>query len=100
MRKILLIDVDGTLIDSYPGIRASFIHALSTHGSAIPVEDFLRGLPGPPMRGAIAAARVRAVHVSAAMADYSEHQSSGGWLDAARFPGTPELLTTWRQERR
>lgn len=98
MKKILLIDVDGTLIDSYPGIRASFIHALSTHGYAIPDEDFLRGLPGPPMRDSIAAAGVPAEQVETVMANYSKHQSSGGWLDSALFPGTTELLATWREE--
>src|SRR5699024_492966 len=36
--------------------------------------------------------------VKTVMADYSEHQSSGGWLDSALFPGIPELLAEWRKE--
>lgn len=98
MKKFLLVDVDGTLIDSYPGIQASFIHAMEAHGFPIPGEDFLRGLPGPPMRDSIAAAGVPADQVEDVMADYSQHQSSGGWLDSALFPGMLELLKEWKAD--
>lgn len=74
MKKYLLVDVDGTLIDSYPGIRESFITALRTHGYGIPDESFLRGLPGPPMRESMIAAGVSALKLSDVMATYSEHQ--------------------------
>ena len=31
----LLLDVDGTLIDSFPGIRDGFLHALDTLGLSL-----------------------------------------------------------------
>ena len=45
----LLLDVDGTLIDSYPGIRASFTATLRDLGTPIPDEAWLRTIPGPPI---------------------------------------------------
>ena len=45
----LLLDVDGTLIDSFPGIRAGFIHALDAVGWEHPDDEFIARIPGPPM---------------------------------------------------
>ncbi|CAB0609537.1 hypothetical protein CIP107552_01731 [Corynebacterium diphtheriae] len=45
----LLIDVDGTVVDSYPGIREAFIHSMTSVGIPVPEESWLRRIPGPPM---------------------------------------------------
>lgn len=39
MKKIILFDLDGTLIDSTEAILESFYHSLETHGVQIPVND-------------------------------------------------------------
>jgi phosphoglycolate phosphatase len=38
MKKIILFDLDGTLIDSTEAILESFHHSLRTHGAKIRVE--------------------------------------------------------------
>lgn len=45
----LLIDLDGTIVRSYPGIRTSFIEAMNHIGHPVPDEDWLHRIPGPPM---------------------------------------------------
>jgi len=47
--KNLLFDLDGTLIDSYPGIYACFKYALKKMGRDIPPDDFLKKCLGPPL---------------------------------------------------
>lgn len=47
--KNLLFDLDGTLIDSYPGIYACFKYALNKMGREIPPDDFLKKCLGPPL---------------------------------------------------
>lgn len=93
---ILLVDVDGTLTDSYPGIRASFIHALDTHGIAVPGEDFLRQIPGPPMSETIAKLGLDSGLSEQILEAYLEHQDSGGWRSSTPFPGMADLLAGWR----
>lgn len=95
---ILLVDVDGTLTDSYPGIRASFIHALETHGIEVPGEDFLRQIPGPPMSETIAKLGLDGDLPEQVLESYLEHQDGGGWRTATPFPGMGELLASWRDE--
>lgn len=41
MKKIILFDLDGTLIDSTEAILESFQHALKTHGKQTPISDTL-----------------------------------------------------------
>lgn len=47
--KNLLFDLDGTLIDSYPGIYTCFKYALNKMGKEIPPDDFLKKCLGPPL---------------------------------------------------
>jgi len=48
----LFFDLDGTLTDSRPGILASMRHALVTLGMAVPGDEVLSRLIGPPTRDA------------------------------------------------
>lgn len=45
----ILFDMDGTLLDSAPGVTASAAHALATVGAPVPSMDKLRRFVGPPM---------------------------------------------------
>ena len=92
----ILVDVDGTLIDSYPGIRAGFIRGMEALGLEVPGEDFLRKIPGPPMRDSFAAAGLSAAEVERAMQAYSDYMSSVGWREFTVFPGVGELLKGWK----
>ncbi|WP_344572595.1 HAD hydrolase-like protein, partial [Streptomyces violaceolatus] len=45
----ILFDMDGTLLDSAPGVTASAAQALAAVGAPIPAMDTLRRFVGPPM---------------------------------------------------
>jgi len=47
--KNILFDLDGTLIDSYPGIFASFKYSLKKMGRDIPPDAFFKQCVGPPL---------------------------------------------------
>lgn len=94
--KILLIDVDGTLTDSYPGIRASFLHALEANGVPAPSEEFTRRIPGPPMVETLRSLGLEGPLLDATLDSYLAHQRSGGWSQAQPFPGVRDLLAQWK----
>ena len=54
MSKICFFDVDGTLIDSFQGIRHSLEQALRSQGLELPDEAVLRTFVGPPIERSIA----------------------------------------------
>ncbi|MGW3167208.1 HAD hydrolase-like protein [Streptomyces sp. NPDC001142] len=89
----LLLDLDGTLIDSAPGVTASAAAALRSVGAGVPDEPTLRSFVGPPMYesfryvvGLDEETARRALHTY--RADYAEH----GALDSSLFTGVPEML--------
>ena len=94
----LLLDVDGTLIDSFPGIRDGFLHALDTVGWERPDEEFISRIPGPPMEETLGSLGMDAATRKKALAAYMEFTHAGGWQHATPFPGMRELLAAWKDE--
>lgn len=94
--KVLLIDIDGTLTDSFPGIRASFLHALQENGVPLPSEEFTRRIPGPPMVETLRSLGLEGSLLDATLDSYLTHQRSGGWEQASPFPRMKALLALWK----
>lgn len=90
--KAVLFDLDGTLIDSYPGIRASFFHIVEKHQLKldIPKEDILKyvGLPLEKIMLKIAGNESKAREL---MADYRAHNKEI-LPEVPFFPGCVEAL--------
>ena len=96
----LLFDLDGTLIDSLPGIRFSIGQAFAACGRSLPEID-VRGLLGPPigsilqkLGGDISAEEVQAL-VRAFRASYD----SVGWQRTRHYPGVAETLARLKDQR-
>jgi len=90
----LLLDLDGTLIDSMPGIRASCLAALDALGHAPdPATDF-RGLVGPPLPEVMR--RLLRPHgddrIDLAVTAYRAHYGESGMYSATVYPGVAETL--------
>ncbi|HEY2223100.1 HAD hydrolase-like protein [Actinomycetospora sp.] len=90
---LVLFDLDGTLVDSGPGIRASIRHAAAAVGIPEPTPEQLRALIGPPFPAAFG--DILGVDVAtgdAMMAAYRERYGGGAMFDVALYDGIPEAL--------
>ena len=93
MSRLVLFDLDGTLVDSSPGIHASVRFAAAELGLPEPTTAQLRAMVGPPLQDGFALGfGLSGTDVDRAVAAYRVHYSAGAMLDAPPYPGIPELL--------
>lgn len=94
----LLIDVDGTVVDSYPGIREAFIHSMTTVGTPVPEESWLRRIPGPPMAETMRALEQSDSVTAAALACFRQQYDQISWRNSQLFDGWHDALSEWRSQ--
>jgi phosphoglycolate phosphatase len=93
MSRLVLFDLDGTLVDSTPGIVASVRHAAAELGLPEPSAQQLRAMIGPPLQDGFALVlRVPIEEVPRAVAAYRAHYAAGALLDVTVHHGIPSLL--------
>ena len=89
----LFFDMDGTLIDSEPGIVGGIVHTFERLGQLLPSMDQLRGWIGPPLRDSF---HERfdgdEVMVEQALSLYRERYDTIGWTEHSVFPGIAEAI--------
>jgi phosphoglycolate phosphatase len=91
--RLVLFDLDGTLVDSSPGIHSSVRFAARELGLLEPTPAQLRGMVGPPLQDGFALVLgVPAGDVPRAVTAYRAHFTAGALLDVTVHPGIPELL--------
>ncbi len=93
MRPTILLDLDGTLIDSQPGIIASCEATLRALGHAGEPQDIRRYI-GPPLEEMITSLlRARGDdRVEEGVAAYRRYYGETGLYDAEAYPGIPDAL--------
>ncbi|WP_448614452.1 HAD hydrolase-like protein [Modestobacter sp. URMC 112] len=97
MSRLVLFDLDGTLVDSVPGIWASIRVAAAELGLPEPTTDQLRSMVGPPLwEGFAAAFGLAGEDVERAVQVYRRHYAGGAMYQAVVYPGVPELLAGLR----
>ena len=90
---VVLLDLDGTLVDSGPGIVAALEHAFTVSGEQLPSPEVLRTFIGPPLteslQGTLGLSAEKTEQLRLA---YVEHYQANGVLAAPPYPGVLDLL--------
>lgn len=93
-RHVVLLDLDGTLIDSAPGIVTGIREAFSAVGVTVPADAVMRSWIGPPVRETLR--RELGSHgaavVDRANAAFREYFDTVGAHQSVVFLGIPEAL--------
>ena len=91
----VLFDLDGTLIDSAPGIFDSFEFTLAQYEMTVPQERLRRFL-GPPLRESFAKL-LPPDEVARAVEIYRAHYAEASGALTKLYPGTKEVLSALRE---
>ncbi|WP_318243707.1 HAD hydrolase-like protein [Oerskovia gallyi] len=94
--RLALLDLDGTLTDSAPGILSSVRHAYATLDIEPPTDEALRLFVGPPLAETFALHGVPAHSVPEAVAAYRDVYAAGRMMENSLYPGILEGLTAVR----
>ncbi len=89
----VLFDLDGTIVDSAPGILSSIVWTHEQLRMPVPPRAELLAWVGPPLLDSFRdLARLDEDAARHAVAIYREHYRATGLLDTVAFPGMVELL--------
>jgi phosphoglycolate phosphatase len=94
MTRSVLLDLDGTLIDSYPGILASCFAALRALGHEPDQTLDMRHIIGPPLEDVmqIVLQPYGDDRVGEAVAVYRQHYGESGLFGSVPYPGIGKAL--------
>ena len=89
----ILFDLDGTIVDSAPGITSSLAYTFETLGRPIPTPSELLAYVGPPILDSFRDLAGFSPEQSAeALAIYRPHYLDEGVYNATVYEGVPEVL--------
>lgn len=94
--RVLLFDLDGTLIDSIPLILASLRFALTEHGVESPDDDTLISGIGTPLRTQLFRYTPEAAQVEAMFLTYKAHNLAHHDASIRAFEGIVEVVEALR----
>lgn len=97
MAAYAFIDLDGTLMNSAPGITAAIAHALRELGMPDPGPEALRACIGPSLQESFPRLGVPAEQCDEALALYRARYNEGGMFEAEVYDGAAEMLATLRE---
>ncbi|MBA3288720.1 MAG: HAD-IA family hydrolase [Acidimicrobiia bacterium] len=88
----ILIDLDGTLSDSEPGITSCLRAALIDEGLPVPPPDVLRQVIGPPFELGLPLIGVPGDRLWAVIDHYRQRYERDGLYDTVAYDGVAEML--------
>lgn len=92
----VLLDLDGTLSESAPGITGSLVAAYRDLELPVPDAATLRSFVGPPLTASFRANGVPESLVDDLLAAYRRHYDAGGLRDTRVYPGVVDALHALR----
>ena len=93
----VLLDLDGTLTDSAPGIIASLRVGFADAGFDVPTAEVLRTFVGPPLGASMTGIGLSDADAATAIAAYRRDFEKHGMFDNSVVPGFPEALAALRE---
>jgi phosphoglycolate phosphatase len=96
MQQALIFDLDGTLVESLPGIAASLNRALALHGLPGHGHDSVRGFIGDGAKMLVTRAMApgeAALHLESALRSFGEDYAVSWDQGTIPYPGIRELLS-------
>ena len=88
----VLLDLDGTLIDSSPGIRRCVDESLAHHGFPAITDEQFSLFIGPPLTTGFGFVVSDESLIESLITVYREHYGAGGMYEYSMYDGIPELL--------
>lgn len=89
----ILFDLDGTIVDSAPGITKTLAYTFAELGRPIPSQQDLLGYVGPPILDSFRdRAGMSLGEAAEALAIYRPRYLEQGALDSTVFPGVADIL--------
>jgi phosphoglycolate phosphatase len=88
----VLFDLDGTLIDSSPGIRRCVDESLAHHGFPAITDEQFSLFIGPPLTTGFGFVVSDESLIESLITVYREHYGAGGMYEYSMYDGIPELL--------
>lgn len=86
----IFLDLDGTLMDSKPGILASLVHAFQTNGYDEIARDDLTWMIGPPFVDSFL--KLGIPDAETVLSAYRDHYTDTGMYDAAVYDGIHDAM--------
>lgn len=91
--KYIFWDMDGTIINSYPGVVSSVLYALDHFGMTETDAEVMRRYIGPPLRFTFGQVyHMDEEQIETAVAKYREHYDDGAMYDCEVFGGVSEAI--------
>jgi phosphoglycolate phosphatase len=89
----ILFDLDGTIVDSAPGITATLAYTFAELGWPVPPQEELLGYVGPPILDSFRdRAGMTIGEAAEALAIYRPRYLESGALNSSVFPGVADVL--------
>jgi phosphoglycolate phosphatase len=88
----VLVDLDGTITDSFPAIVGSLKPALRDLGVPVPSDDALRSVVGPPFELGLPLVGVPGDKLWAVIDRYRDYYEAGGLFQCELYDGVVEML--------
>ena len=95
-RPVLLLDLDGTLVDPAEGITGSCRHAMERMGIPLAEDEDLRWIIGPPIRRSFATLLAGRGDPEVAVRHYRDRYSAWGLTAATPYGGMKAVLEARR----
>ncbi len=96
---LILFDLDGTLVDPFVGIAMSLRHAFTQVGVAVPSDDVIRTMIGPPFEDALSRLGVAPERVLETLAHYREmYNGQNAMFEATAYDGIASVLEELRSD--